>query len=138
MLSYLHEDHRRNLLGREDFGLFQILYLHHRVSALVDNLERPCLNVLFHRRIIKPSPDKSPGQVSSIIGLRIGPCNSVQRTYLISNIVFAGFIAAWFLAASPINRSSSVKETNEGVVKLPCSLATAVENQYRNAFKMLT
>ena len=36
-----------------------------------------------------------------------------------------GFIAAWFLAASPIRRSSSVKETKEGVVKLPCSLATA-------------
>lgn len=33
-------------------------------------------------------------------------------------------MAAWFFAASPIKRSSSVKETNEGVVKLPCSLAT--------------
>ena len=32
-------------------------------------------------------------------------------------------MAAWFLAASPINRSSALKETNEGVVKLPCSLA---------------
>lgn len=39
-------------------------------------------------------------------------------------------MAAWFLAASPINRSSSVKETNEGVVKLPCSLATKADNQY--------
>lgn len=39
--------------------------------------------------------------------------------------MFSGFIAAWFLAASPIRRSSLVKETNEGVVKLPCSLATA-------------
>lgn len=38
--------------------------------------------------------------------------------------MFAGFIAAWFLAASPTRRSSSVKETKEGVVKLPCSLAT--------------
>jgi hypothetical protein len=38
--------------------------------------------------------------------------------------VFSGFIAAWFLAASPIRRSSLVKETKEGVVKLPCSLAT--------------
>ena len=41
-------------------------------------------------------------------------------------MVLAGFIAAWFFAASPINRSCSVKETKDGVVKLPCSLATAV------------
>ncbi len=50
-------------------------------------------------------------------------------SYLISKIVFAGFIAAWFFADSPINRSSSVKETNEGVVKLPCSLATGEEHR---------
>jgi hypothetical protein len=39
-----------------------------------------------------------------------------ESTYLISKIVLAGFIAAWFLAASPIKRSSGVKETNDGVV----------------------
>ena len=44
-------------------------------------------------------------------------------THLTSKTVFSGFIAAWFLAASPIKRSSLVKDTNEGVVKLPCSLA---------------
>ena len=33
-----------------------------------------------------------------------------------SKIVFFGFIAAWFFAASPIKRSFSVKETKEGVV----------------------
>lgn len=42
-----------------------------------------------------------------------------------SKMVFSGFIAAWFFAASPIRRSSLVNETKEGVVKLPCSLATA-------------
>ena len=42
-----------------------------------------------------------------------------------SKTVFSGFMAAWFFAASPIRRSSLVKETKEGVVKLPCSLATA-------------
>ena len=45
------------------------------------------------------------------------------ETDLTSKTVFTGFMAAWFLAASPMRRSSSVKETNEGVVKLPCSLA---------------
>ena len=42
---------------------------------------------------------------------------------LASNTVFVGFIAAWFLAASPIMRSESVNATNEGVVRLPWSLA---------------
>lgn len=50
--------------------------------------------------------------------------DSGVKSYLTSKTVFSGFIAAWFLAASPIRRSSEVKETNEGVVKLPCSLAT--------------
>ena len=58
---------------------------------------------------------------------------SIYKLYLISKIVFAGFIAAWFFADSPINRSSSVNETNEGVVKLPCSLATSSRNgQHKN------
>jgi hypothetical protein len=43
------------------------------------------------------------------------------KTYLTSKTVFSGFIAAWFLAASPMRRSSLVKETKEGVVKEPCS-----------------
>ena len=40
-----------------------------------------------------------------------------------SNTVFVGFIAHWFLAASPIIRSESVNATNDGVVRLPWSLA---------------
>ena len=48
--------------------------------------------------------------------------------YLISKMVFAGFIAAWFFADSPIKRSSSVKETKDGVVKLPCSFATGKQH----------
>jgi hypothetical protein len=50
--------------------------------------------------------------------------NVGYSTYLISKMVLMGFIAAWFLAASPMRRSSAVKETKEGVVKLPCSFAT--------------
>jgi hypothetical protein len=39
-------------------------------------------------------------------------------------------MAAWFFAASPMRRSSSLNETNDGVVKLPCSLATT-QSQHR-------
>lgn len=47
-----------------------------------------------------------------------------EGPYLTSKTVFTGFIAAWFFADSPINRSSSVNETKDGVVRLPCSFAT--------------
>jgi len=46
-----------------------------------------------------------------------------NKTHLASKTVLRGFMAALFLAASPIRRSLSVKETKEGVVKEPCSLA---------------
>ena len=36
-----------------------------------------------------------------------------------SKTVLRGFMAAWFLAASPIKRSSEEKATYEGVVRLP-------------------
>merc|ERR1719388_183424 len=42
---------------------------------------------------------------------------------LASNIVFSGFRATWFFAASPIKRSVSVKATYDGVVRLPWSFA---------------
>lgn len=54
-----------------------------------------------------------------------------------SNIVFLGFMAAWFFADSPISLSCSVNETNEGVVKFPCSLATeCCQSRKRNRLKL--
>jgi len=38
---------------------------------------------------------------------------------LASKTVFRGFMAAWFLAASPIRRSSVEKATYDGVVRFP-------------------
>jgi hypothetical protein len=42
---------------------------------------------------------------------------------LASKMVFTGFIALWFFAASPIMRSVSVNATHDGVVRLPWSFA---------------
>merc|ERR1719420_2492044 len=42
---------------------------------------------------------------------------------LASKTVLMGLRADWFLAASPINRSDSEKDTYDGVVRLPWSLA---------------
>lgn len=36
-----------------------------------------------------------------------------------SKMVLCGFAAAWFFAASPTRRSSSVKATYDGVMRLP-------------------
>lgn len=56
-------------------------------------------------------------------------------SYLTSKTVFTGFIAAWFFADSPINRSSSVNETKDGVVRLPCSFATMGPISYQKVGK---
>lgn len=56
----------------------------------------------------------------------VGSSNLRPIRRLTSKTVLVGFIAAWFLAASPMRRSSEVKETKDGVVKEPCSLATAM------------
>lgn len=65
-------------------------------------------------RVVKWATNETP-VVSCQITFSI--FNDPWLTYLISKTV--GFIAAWFLADSPIKRSLSVNETNEGVVKLP-------------------
>merc|ERR1719316_684419 len=53
----------------------------------------------------------------------IGSANLRPIRRLASKTVFSGFLAVWFLAASPMRRSVSVKATYEGVVRLPWSLA---------------
>lgn len=76
--------------------------------------------------VIESSSDQTP--VYPLI-----PCcrRESRDTDLISKMVFFGFMAALFLADSPIKRSLSVKETKDGVVKLPCSLATGDIDQYK-------
>jgi hypothetical protein len=95
------------------------LDLDHRVAALVNNLEWPGLDILLDSGVIVAATDEAPVSCQ-----RTRIAYLIVEIYLTSKTVFSGFIAAWFLAASPMRRSSSVKETNEGVVKLPCSLAT--------------
>ena len=89
--------------------------------AIVDDLEGPRVHVLLDRRILEATTNETSRE-SRVSGLcRIG--SAEDKPYLTSKTVLTGFMAAWFLAASPIRRSLSVKDTNEGVVKLPCSLA---------------
>jgi hypothetical protein len=116
----LCENHSRDFLWRKRLDLSEVIDFHHWISALVDDLERPGLDILLDGFVVESSPDEAPAKKRSVSNF----FDTLQRTNLMSKTVLAGFIAAWFFAASPINRSSGVKETKEGVVKLPCSLAT--------------
>jgi hypothetical protein len=118
----LEEDHGRDLLGGEGLLLAEILNLNSGLAIVIDDLERPGLNVLLDGGVIEAATDQTPRRrhkKSALAKQRIRR----SRTHLASKTVLAGFMAALFLAASPIRRSLSVKETKEGVVKEPCSLA---------------
>lgn len=49
--------------------------------------------------------------------------NRPTRASWLCERTFRGFWGAWFLAASPTSRSSSVKATHDGVIRCPWSLA---------------
>lgn len=110
-------------------GAAKVLDLDLGGAVIIDDLEGPGLHVLLDGRVIKPATDETPEgkQMLAVWSIRLlGICSRYCEemcTYLTSKTVLRGFMAAWFLAASPINRSFSVKETKDGVVKLPCSLA---------------
>lgn len=69
--NYLHEDHGRDLLGGEGLGLAEVVDLDRRVSAVVDNLERPRLDILLDSGVIKTAADETPCMV------RTGPLDHV-------------------------------------------------------------
>jgi hypothetical protein len=120
-IAYLDEDHGGDLLSGELLGLTEVGNLDHGGATLVDDLEGPWLDVLGDGLVLESATNEAPVEVS-IWCLVVA--RKFCKTYLTSKTVFSGFIAAWFLAASPMRRSSLVKETKEGVVKEPCSLAT--------------
>jgi hypothetical protein len=59
----LVEDHGRNLLWREGLCLSQILNLYHRISALINDLEWPGLNILLDSVIIETATNETPRDV---------------------------------------------------------------------------
>lgn len=119
---YLSEDHSGDFLRRESLGLTEVLDLDlGAVLAILNDLEWPRLNVLLDGWVIESPSDQTPTQA---LACEVHLLSIARSTHLTSKTVLTGFMAAWFFAASPIKRSSAVKETKDGVVKLPCSLAT--------------
>lgn len=80
-IFYLHKHHGRNFLWRKSLCLFQILDLNHWISTLIDDFERPCLDIFLHRRVVKSSTNKAPNQVSSISSW--GSIVAILRTHVL-------------------------------------------------------
>ena len=59
-LYYLHEDHGGDLLGSEGLGLVKVLDLDSRAGTLVNDLERPGLDILLDDRVIETATNKTP------------------------------------------------------------------------------
>merc|ERR1719210_179794 len=72
---------------------------------------------------LSPCPAITLNGQSLMSDCTMGSANLRPMSLLASKTVFSGFLATWFLAASPMRRSVSVNATYEGVVRLPWSLA---------------
>ena len=60
-LLHLGEDHGGDFLGRESLGLVEVLDLDLGGSIVVNDLERPGLDVLLDGGVIESAADKTPG-----------------------------------------------------------------------------
>lgn len=58
--TYLEEDHGGDFLGRERLGLAEVLNLNLGLSAIVNDLEGPRLNILLDGGVIEAATDKTP------------------------------------------------------------------------------
>merc|ERR1719356_360974 len=72
---------------------------------------------------LSPGPAQHLNDQSLISAWQTGSLYLRPMSRLASKTVFSGLRAVWFLAASPIRRSVSVKATYDGVVRFPWSLA---------------
>lgn len=57
---YLAQNHSRDLLGREDLGLTEVLDLDHRAAILINDGEGPRLDILLNCGVVESSADQSP------------------------------------------------------------------------------
>lgn len=122
MSTIQYDRESKKKLAYKFFLLSTILDDDKRLGLLADNFEREVLEIGLHFSILE-SPTDETLRVENAVekGTRSAsrpPLDHPAKTY-----VLCGFIATWFLAASPIKRSLSEKATYEGVVRLPWSLA---------------
>lgn len=86
------------------------------LTLLADNGEGEMLQVLLDFLLIEQTTDETLGiEAGRMLELLAGGGRKaeIERTY----IVRSGLLANWFFAASPINRSSSVKAIQDLISK---------------------
>jgi hypothetical protein len=115
-LLHLTQNHGGNLFGGEGLLLAVNLDANIGLTVLVDDLEGEVLDVILNGLVLVLLTDETFLLHSQYASFQIIVCGDVRT---MSKMVRSGLEANWFLAASPTRRSSSVKATQEGVIRLP-------------------
>ena len=104
-----------------------MLNLNDRFSTLVVDLERPVLHVALDLRIVILAADKTLCVEDSVFGVGVecilGRVTDTERKFSIQNVNKR--------RKCTYSRSSSVKETHEGVIRWPWSLAMISTRPWR-------
>lgn len=101
--------------------LSTVLNLNVGFATLAEDLEGEMLHIGLNFGIVEFTTDETFGIENTMEKELVSSDGRIRwenGTY-----VLWGFMATWFFAASPIRRSLSEKETYDGVVRLPWSLA---------------
>jgi hypothetical protein len=101
------------------------------LTALVDDLEGEVLDVVLNRLVAELLTDET-----FLGGVSMHVVKTGSRRLTISKMVLWGLLANWFLAASPTRRSSSLKATQEGVIRLPGGVLECVKCVKRGLSKL--
>jgi hypothetical protein len=113
-MTYLDQDHGGDFFRSEGLGFTLEFNLDDGLGFLFNNLERPVLHIRLDFRVSETATDqtKGPQDKENMMSLNVPAFLALTVTYrLASKTVPEVFKAAWFLAASPIKRSESVKAT---------------------------
>jgi hypothetical protein len=86
-----------------------------RLATLVDDLEGEVLDIVLDGLVGELLANKTFLPHSQYQGIRL----VAKGLLTMSKMVRRGLLAYWFFAASPTRRSSSVKATHDGVIRLP-------------------
>ena len=114
-LLHLAQNHSRDLLRCESRFLLVDLDTDAGLAVLVDNLEGEVLDIVLDGLVGELLANETFLPESQYLGTGV----LRERVLTMSKTVRWGLLAYWFFAASPTRRSSSVKATQDGVMRLP-------------------
>jgi hypothetical protein len=119
-LLHLGENHGRDFLGGEITDVAVVLDLDRRFFVLLDDLERPMLDVTLDVGVIHLAANETLSVEDRVLGVGV-ECILCGITNAIRNVSNSRIYM--YVIANTHRRSSSVKDTHEGVIRWPWSLA---------------